>query len=287
MRMRIQATLSYTLTEPTDRAYVQARIVPAATARQHVLAYPLEVEPAGWQFTHDDYWGTRTVDIEVSEPHTALSLGLICDVGLMAAGKPLAADCELLSPDSVYANFSEFLLPGSRFAQDDELAQIAQVRAAWTGRPTELVEKVIAEYAGGGAGGASAGGAAGARGDSARAARGTSGVVSPGLVGDDLTHAALRAVRAAGVPARFVSGYRAPAGDFEPGDTGDGALSSWIDFWDGAWHGWDPVSNALISDRLVIVGWGRTRADVQPLSGIHRSDGDGESRTEVTVTRLS
>lgn len=255
MRVRIVAKLGHTYSEPTDRSYLSARVTPAATARQHVLTHPLACEPAGYQITYDDYWGTRTVDLEILEAHERLQLQLIADVNVTNAGKPLASDFRALESDLLQANFSEFLLsrrevPTPRAAARDA---VAQLRESVT-RPVDLVEHALGEHVVG--------------------------------VGDERTHSALGLLRRVGIPARFVSGYRADPRALEPGEAGVGEFSSWIDFWDGAWHGWDPQGNQMVHEGLVIVGWGRDRGDCPPLKGIHRSPGEVTSETDVAVTRL-
>lgn len=269
MRLRIQSSLAHHYDEPTDRAYLQARITPAATARQHVLAHPLTTDPTCWQFTFDDYWGNRSVELEVSEPHDRLTISLICDVNVTKAGSRLARDFEALTSRAVPTAFSEFLRPADLTPPPPHADEIATRRTAATGRPIELVQDLVGEFA-----------------------TGQSGTGRSGT-GDALTHSALAVVRAAGIPARFVSGYKVVGDDgfdpatFELGDTVAGAFGSWIDFWDGTWHAWDPVTNAQITDAFVVIGWGRDRADVEPLRGIHRSPGSVTSSVEVQVTRLS
>ena len=257
MRLRIHATITYRNTEEVSQAMVQARVSPAATARQIVLSHPLAAEPSGWQLAYDDYWGTRVVEIEVADPHERFSVTMLSDVNLTGiAGAPLAADFSRLEAPGVEDSFSEFLRPTPLTTVTDEQAALArEVRAAGES-PTELVETLAKE-------------------------------LTAGHCPDCLTHLVIGALRSAGVPARFVSGYRAPFRDFQPGTSAPGVLTSWLDYWDGAWQGWDPGVLQGVGEGHVIVGWGRDRADVPPVRGIYCGPGVAECTAEVQFTRLA
>lgn len=257
MRLRIAATLAYTYPGEASQARVEARISPAATARQIVLVHPLSAEPSGWQLSHDDYWGTRVVELEVADPHDRFALSLLSDVNLTGLGtKPLAADFSRLDAPGVEDSFTEFLRPTELTTVADAEVEVARTLRQASGTPTDLVHAVTRELV-------------------------------AGRDGDAATHTVIGALRAVGVPARFVSGYRAPLGEFAPGTSAPGAITSWLDYWDGGWQGWDPGIAQPVGDRHVIIGWGRDRADAPPLRGIYCGPDGAACSVEVTVTRLS
>ncbi|MDO5494462.1 MAG: transglutaminase family protein [bacterium] len=256
MRLRIHSTLTYTYTEPV-RSRVQVRLAPAATARQLVLAHPLSVEPGGFSLTYDDYWSTRVTEIEVAEEHTRFSVSMLSDVNVTGGPfRPLAADFGRVEAAGVEDSFYEFLRPGALTTPGEETRELAvELRSAATS-PAELVDSLSKELPSQGS-------------------------------DDELTHLAIGALRSVGVPSRFVSGYRAPFWDFEQGTATAGVITSWLDYWDGAWHGWDPTALQAVGERHVIIGWGRERTDCPPLRGIYTGGGEAEYGSEVLVTRLN
>lgn len=257
MRLRIAATLTYRYAEEANQAYVQARLTPAATARQMVLSHPLSFEPTGWQLAYDEYWGTRVVEVEVADPHRRFSVSVLSDVNLTGLGTAARAkDFSRLDSPGLADSFAEFLQSAPLTTLTGEQARRAlDVREA-AATPAELVERLTRELA-------------------------------SDVKGDERTHRVIAALRVVGVPARFISGYRAPMGDFEPGAAAEGSLTSWLDYWDGAWQGWDPEAVRRIGDRHVIIGWGRDRSDAPPVRGIYAGTHEAECSVEVQVTRLS
>lgn len=101
----------------------------------------------------------------------------------------------------------------------------------------------------------------------------------------DFTHVMISALRAHGVPARYVSGYirtRPP-----PGQTkrlGADQSHAWVGAWLGPDHGWvglDPTNGIVMGDEHVILGWGRDYGDVSPVRGLIL--GGGGDRLSVSV----
>ncbi|WP_068400174.1 transglutaminase-like domain-containing protein, partial [Kribbia dieselivorans] len=230
------------------------------TARQLVLAHPLAVDPSGFALTYDDYWGTRVTELEVREAHTRFTTSLLSDVNVTAGPfRRLAADFTHLDAPSVADSFCEFLLPGDPTPVTAADHQRATAARAAAGTPTHLVETLSGTLANAAAGEAAT---------------------------DEVTHRVIAALRSVGVPARFVSGYRAPD-DAEPGSPTPAVITSWLDYWDGAWHGWDPSLGQPVGLRHVIIGWGRDRSDCPTLRAIYSGDAQAECHTEVVVTRLA
>jgi transglutaminase-like putative cysteine protease len=98
----------------------------------------------------------------------------------------------------------------------------------------------------------------------------------------DFTHLMISALRAHGVPARYVSGYIRT----RPSRARLGADQShaWVGCWLGPEHGWvdlDPTNGIVVRDEHVVLGWGRDFGDVTPLRGVIL--GGGEQRLSVEV----
>jgi len=87
----------------------------------------------------------------------------------------------------------------------------------------------------------------------------------------DFTHVMIIALRAAGIPAAYVSGYlltRPPPGKEKL--VGADAMHAWVDVWCGSelgWVGFDPTNDCLVGEDHIAIAMGRDYADVSPIDG--------------------
>jgi transglutaminase-like putative cysteine protease len=101
----------------------------------------------------------------------------------------------------------------------------------------------------------------------------------------DFAHLQIAALRAVGLPARYVSGYLLtdpPEGQARL--VGADASHAWLSVW-CPMHGWvdlDPTNDVLPSVRHVTLAWGRDYGDVSPLRGVVL--GGRGHRLEVSVS---
>jgi len=106
----------------------------------------------------------------------------------------------------------------------------------------------------------------------------------------DFAHLAVACFRAAGLPARYVSGYietTPPPG--KPKLAGSDATHAWVSvFTPGAgWVDVDPTNDHLADSRYIVTAWGRDFRDVSPLRGVIFTDATKSSLSVgVEVTRL-
>jgi transglutaminase-like putative cysteine protease len=96
----------------------------------------------------------------------------------------------------------------------------------------------------------------------------------------DFAHVAASALRAIGLPARYVSGYietAPPPG--QPKLIGVDASHAWCSVWAGelGWLDFDPTNDQMPPLRHVTVGWGRDYDDVTPVRGVVIGPGRGQS----------
>jgi transglutaminase-like putative cysteine protease len=98
----------------------------------------------------------------------------------------------------------------------------------------------------------------------------------------DFAHIMLAACRAAGVPARYVSGHL----------VGEGGSHAWVEvlhphpYCRNRWvaQGWDPTHNCRTNSDYLVVAVGRDYADVAPLSGTY--GGTGATNSLAVEKRL-
>jgi transglutaminase-like putative cysteine protease len=87
----------------------------------------------------------------------------------------------------------------------------------------------------------------------------------------DLAHVGIAAMRAVGLPARYVSGYlltEPPPG--RPRLLGADASHAWFSVWAPpfGWVDLDPTNNLIVGESHVTASWGRDYGDVAPVAGI-------------------
>jgi transglutaminase-like putative cysteine protease len=107
----------------------------------------------------------------------------------------------------------------------------------------------------------------------------------------DFTHLCLAVARAAGLAARYASGYIEPVA---PGDSGPApataavASHAWLQIYSpgGDWIGLDPTNNSLEGESHVLIGVGRDYSDVAPLRGVFKGPRDQFLSVHVTVERV-
>jgi transglutaminase-like putative cysteine protease len=103
----------------------------------------------------------------------------------------------------------------------------------------------------------------------------------------DYAHLMIAALRALGLPARYISGYlRTYPVDGKERHRGADQSHAWASAWIGDAHGWvdfDPTNNLLVSDEHVTLAWGRDFQDVSPLRGIILGGGRHSLRVNVDL----
>jgi transglutaminase-like putative cysteine protease len=93
----------------------------------------------------------------------------------------------------------------------------------------------------------------------------------------DLAHALIAVAQAAGIPARYVTGY------LFTGDEEGEAAHAWAELHVGelGWIGFDPANRCCPDERYIRLGSGRDARDAAPIRGISR--GGGSEAMDVSV----
>jgi transglutaminase-like putative cysteine protease len=101
----------------------------------------------------------------------------------------------------------------------------------------------------------------------------------------DFSHVFLAVLRRLGLPARYVSGYLAPAASADTAATTPIATHAWVEVClpELGWVGVDPTHNILTGTRHVRVAIGRDYADVPPTRGVFKGHADSTLTVAVDV----
>jgi transglutaminase-like putative cysteine protease len=284
MRLNLSHKTGFRYATRVGASYNEARMTPAATAAQKVWSSRVSIDPAAWRFSYTDYWGTAVTSFEVHERHERLTVH--AEALVETRGDKRAWDTErrvaendlgwpALRDRGVTDSMAEFLTLSPRTEPPEELLSLARDVAS---QPPRLAALDICSLVA----------------DRISYARGSTNVTSTAAdaweggegVCQDYSHLVLGALRAIGIPARYVSGYLHPARHAEPNATVTGESHSWVEWWCGSWVPYDPTLRQRMSDQYVRVGHGRDYGDVAPLRGTY-SGGSSEMFVTVEITQLS
>jgi transglutaminase-like putative cysteine protease len=291
-RLRISHITEVKYSGPVLTSFNEARMTPLTLATQTTLEARVVVgpgavlpRPAGagrppvsvWTYT--DYWGSQVAVFDLPEEHD----GLVIRATSTVETSPFPGLPEtVLSWDDVRRRAAggrllEYTMPTALTALPPEI--IRAVISGLADLPPHEAAKTISDrvrervtYMPG---------ATGVRTDAREAWDKGQGVCQ------DMAQVAVSLLRAAGLPARYVSGYLHPDPDAGPGTTAVGQSHAWVEYWAGGWVPLDPTSGADVAERHVVVARGRDYADVPPLKGIYRGSPDSTMTVTVEVTRLA
>jgi transglutaminase-like putative cysteine protease len=290
MFFHIEHTTEYRYSEPATESFSELRLRPRDSLRQKVSRHYTRVEPSVLVESHTDYFGSFVETVSIPFRHPSLVVTSVCDVetkpfndALAAVQLSVAEARQLYTPhrralhdflrpsqivtfpEGVWELADEFLPPAASFAEslrslNTHLFQSLRYRPGATDAGT-TVEQFLQVREG---------------------------------VCQDFAHLMISICRAAGIPARYVSGYIETdpvlGADGEPLDTaliGATASHAWAEVFspNGLWIGFDPTNNCLEGERHVQIGIGRDYADVPPLKGIFQGSNAQSLNVQVRVTR--
>ncbi|HSZ42097.1 MAG TPA: transglutaminase family protein [Trebonia sp.] len=279
-RLRISHVTEVRYRVPVRASFNEARMTPLALPGQAVLDAGLSVRADGGSGdvmvrNYRDYWGTQVSAFEVPAAHDGLVIEATATVRTSGPPSPPAGErpgWDEIRRTAAGGRLLEYLLPTRLTTLPPDAP------AGRAGRTPDAAAHAIAECARERV--AFVPGATGVR-TSAREAWGQGQGVC-----QDIAHVTVSLLRAAGLPARYVSGYLHPRADPAPGSTAAGQGHAWVEYWAGQWTPLDPTHGVPVGERHVIVARGRDYADVPPLKGIYHGAPDGAMNVTVEVTRL-
>jgi len=276
-RIAVKHRTSYRYAEPVRASHNEVRLTPPTVDGQRTLQAALAITPAVRPLRYVDYWGTTVDSFDVDVPHTELVVLAMSTVDtMMPRSAQDGIDWSGLADPDVRDRFAELLAPSQFVHAEAELDEVGQSLRAES-RPTQAGRKAAEwthealRYERG---------ATHVRTSSAEARAAGRGVCQ------DFAHVTLALLRAAGLPARYVSGYLHPTVDAEVGDAVAGESHAWVEYWAGDWIAVDPTSLADVGSRHVLLARGRDYGDVRPVSGVYSGTTVAEFAVTVEVTRL-
>jgi len=277
-RLHITHRTGYRYADVVSASFNEVRMTPLSGDGQLLLSHTLDVQPIAAIQRYSDYWGAEVEAFDVHVPHRLLEIVAISTVDTPPLPEPVPGTTwEDVRSADVRDEHSEFLIPTDYVdldLDDDRSTVVSEMVTQATPESAArlAVERVRARIT-------YESGATDVTTTAAQAWASGRGVCQ------DFTHTTLSLLRAAGIPARYVSGYLHTE---EPaiGRTVVGESHAWVEYWDGVWHAVDPTNDRAVGSAHVIVARGRDYADVPPLKGIYaggQSEGLGVS---VEITQL-
>ena len=263
MHMHIRHETHYVYDKPVSYSIQALKLTPRADPGQRVVSW--RVSSPGERIEQIDPYGNLTHVVTLETPHREMHI-VVAGIAEIGAGvgpseadigglSPLAylAPTALTRPDVALRDFAERHLgrhPASRRVLMD---LVAGIRDAVVYEPGITdVTHTAAEALDLGVG-----------------------------VCQDQAHVLVACCRAAGVPARYVSGY------FYTGETGEVASHAWADVWLGTEHGWlslDVTHAEEAGARHCRLAVGRDYLDAAPVRGVRRGGGHESMVVAVTVS---
>ena len=276
---------TYTYTEPVSLCQNVARLIPRDCASQTCDRFELAISPEPAVLDHAvDHFGNPVTYFSIQVPHRELRIEATHRVTLAERSAPDPARTMPWDAigESILRNRTDASLLAAQFRFDSRYVQAASDYAEYArpsfapGRPvleaaSDLTRRIHTDFA--------------------YDPRATT-VTTPTRdvfrtrrgVCQDFAHFQLSCLRSLGVPARYVSGYLStvPA----PGRSrliGADASHAWVSVYCGVagWIDMDPTNNQTLTDRHIVLAWGRDYDDVSPVKGVIL--GGGQHKVAVSV----
>ncbi|MGQ0744357.1 MAG: transglutaminase family protein [Acidimicrobiales bacterium] len=279
-RMSIEHCTRYRYSALVATSYNEARLTPLTTPSQTTLDSSVVVSPPAFVSRYWDYWGTLVHAIEVHQPHTELEVkGHSVVEGPDQTAPPARVQgWEALEDPAAQDRLCEYLAPSAWVPADTQISEVGAALRARSQSPADAVAATLSWV-----------------GDQLHYEAGATTVSTSAVeawraglgVCQDFVHLSVALLRAAGVPARYVSGYLHPDPDPVVGSALRGESHAWLEAWTGDWTAHDPTNRAEVGERHVVVARGRDYGDVAPLKGIYSGGSAAQSEVTVTLTRLA
>jgi transglutaminase-like putative cysteine protease len=263
MQLHIRHETSYRYEEPAKRSVQSLRLTPRRDPVQHALSW--NISAPGRRHSQLDAYGNLVHLLTLDEPHHEIRIVV---QGIVetddAQGRVLPNDGKL-SPLTYLAETTLTRI-------DDSLLKFAKQHVAGSHDPMSRLMRLTDAVC-----------------DTIQYERGATDVHEPAArafgrgkgVCQDHAHVFIACCRAAGIPARYVSGY------LYTGEQGQVASHAWVDAWvgeeQGGWVSIDVTHRSLAGGKHCRLAVGRDYLDACPVRGVRRGGGLEEMRVAVIV----
>jgi transglutaminase-like putative cysteine protease len=264
MHLTIRHETVYSYSAPLAHTIQQLHLTPRSDPQQRVLSWDLTAP--GEMHAYTDAFGNLSHMMTLDTPHSQLTIvaGGVVETRLPERGR--ISTSESLSP-------LVFTVP-TRFTEaGPEILALAGAclgsGSATSTKLLQLCERILhgVRYQTG---------ATGVESTATEAVRLGQGVCQ------DHAHIFIACCLAAGIPARYVSGY------IDPENTGHAASHAWVDGWveDGDYSGWvsfDVTHARLMTDAYCRLAIGRDYDGAAPIRGVRRGGGTESMLVQVQI----
>jgi transglutaminase-like putative cysteine protease len=277
-RVGVVHTTKVTYSGAARASYNECRMTPPTMTRQTALATSVRTGSNVPIWSYRDYFGTTVSSFDIQEPHEELLVKASATVQTSAAPPaPVPLPWTELRERAAESYVLEYLRETRRTTMDDDVVAAVGGRVAGAD-PAEAASEIIKWLR-----------------EKVSYVPGSTGVQTSAQeawdagqgVCQDMAHISVALLRAAGLPARYVSGYMHPDPKAEPGGAVAGQSHAWAEYWTGEWVACDPTNLAPVGERHVVIGRGRDYADVSPLKGIYSGAPSVAMEVKVEITRLA
>lgn len=272
MKYRVTHTTTYTYARPVDLASHMLHLTPRSFPGQTVLSSQITADPPPSRTNAaPDHFGNHVAWMFLDQRHAKFVVTVEADVEVALARPP--APVETLPWEEVAAAAAEggkAAWLAAEFAFDSPMVPHEPGAFAYAapsfppGRPIleallELNARIRREFT-------FKSGVTSVNTPVSRVLAQRAGVCQ------DFTHLMIAALRAHGLPARYISGYlrTKPPPGVKPRRGAD-ASHAWVSAWLGPEHGWidlDPTNDLVVHDEHVVLAWGRDYGDISPVRGV-------------------
>ncbi|HEY2241558.1 MAG TPA: transglutaminase family protein [Streptosporangiaceae bacterium] len=277
-RVGIVHTTKVTYSGAARASYNECRMTPPTLNRQTALSTSVRTGSNVPIWAYRDYWGTTVSSFDIQQPHEELLVQASATVQTSpAAAFPAPLPWPDLRAAAAGSYVLEYLSGTPRTTMDAEVVAAVAGRVAGAD-PAEAASELVSWVH-----------------DQVSYVPASTGVQTTAQeawdagqgVCQDMAHISVALLRAAGLPARYVSGYLHPDPNAEPGRAVAGQSHAWAEYWTGDWVACDPTNLAPVAERHVVLGRGRDYADVSPLRGLYSGAPSVAMEVTVEVTRLA
>lgn len=285
MRLDIRYRTTFSYDDLIRESQNELRACPVSDQRQQLVAYRVTTSPSARVLSFTDYWGTRVDHFGLREPHIVLEV--VAEAAVDTAPRPplsVMPDITSIHEGEFRDLHGEYLEPSNHTDWGTRIVREATRLVELNG--PDLIQVVLALNG-------RVGAALRYESGSTHIGISVEEVLAQGAgVCQDYAHVAVALCRAAGIPARYVSGYLFTSNDATGRDVEGELVRVQTHAWFEAaipgfgWLPLDPTNRLQVGHRHVKIGHGRDYDDVPPLRGSYAGSAKPSVEASVEIRRM-